>query len=361
MRRVCTVPTGGGGSYPLLCGAGVAGALAALWQPAWRQAVLVGDSNTVPRFAAPLQEVLQSCADRVLTLTFAAGEASKTRATKEELEDALADGGIDRSGCIVAVGGGVVLDLAGFVAATYLRGVPHINVATSLLAQVDAAIGGKTGVNTSRGKNLVGAFHAPRAVLLDTEALASLPPAEYLGGVAEVIKHAMIADAELFAALERWADSGAARLPDAVVARAAELKAMVVAADELEQGRRAVLNFGHTAAHGIEAATDHAVAHGPAVAAGMVVEIRLAEALGLLSGEVGDRLEALLAKVGLPTAPQCGFAAALPFLSRDKKNLAGAIHVALPVRLGSCAAEAGRWTRAVDVAAFERAWSRPAD
>lgn len=269
---------------------------------------------------------------------------------------------LDRHAVVVGLGGGVVLDVAGYVAATFMRGIDHVFIATTLLAQIDAAVGGKTGVNTPDGKNLVGAFHHPRAVLLDTSALGQLPPEELRNGLAEAIKHAVIRDAALFASLEAWAANGGAttlRPPADVIANCVAIKAAVVADDPREQGLRKILNFGHTVAHALEHASDHAVAHGHAVAVGMVVEGRVALARGRLPEGDLVRLVALLTRLGLPIRPPCGFEHAAPFFARDKKNRDGVIHCALPSRLGSIAPdEGGAFTQAVAPDELREAWGR---
>jgi len=347
-----------GGSYPVLCGDDAPALLAQLWDARWRQAALIGDSNTLPRFGPALAAALAPRCGEVLQLSFPAGEAHKTRATKQQLEDSLLAAGFERGACVVGVGGGIALDVAGFVASTLLRGVAHVNVATSLLAQVDAAIGGKTGVNTAQGKNLIGTFHQPRAVVIDCAALASLPAAELRNGLAEAVKHAVLADASLFAALEAWADArvGDAPLPRPLLARCVQIKAEVVSRDEREQAFRQVLNFGHTVAHAIEAASAHAVAHGAAVAIGMVVEARVAERLCGLPVADRERLQRLLAALGLPTAPPLPFAAARELLGHDKKTRAGVVHCALPERLGRMHEAAGRWTLPTPIELLAELW-----
>jgi 3-dehydroquinate synthase len=367
VQRILEVTPASAPSYPVLCGADASRALGGVWR-GWRQAVIIGDEHTATLFAKPLARSLGALGAEVLELSMPAGEAHKTRRTKEALEDAMLAAGIDREACVVAVGGGVVLDVAGFVAATYLRGVAHVNVATSLLAMVDAAVGGKTAVSTPAGKNLVGAFHHPRAVLLDTAALATLPPSELRSGLAEAIKHAALWDEALFGRLEAWVASlpedGAGRSlappPDEIVARAVQIKAEVVALDDRDRGPRHLLNFGHTVAHALEHATGHALAHGHAVAVGMVVEARaLAGAGAFPAGDV-DRLAALLERVGLPTAPPCGFEAALPFLHRDKKAARGQVRCAAPVRLGRAEPlgdAAGGWLHTVSEQALRAAFA----
>ncbi|MBI4700837.1 MAG: 3-dehydroquinate synthase [Deltaproteobacteria bacterium] len=356
MRHVFDVQPPHASPYPVLCGEDPAPALARLWQPAWEQAVIIGDENTSRLFADPLAQALAGRVQRLLRLSFPAGERHKTRQTKARLEDAMLAAGIDRRACIVAVGGGVVLDVAGFVAATFLRAVAHVNVATTLLAQVDAALGGKTGVNTPRGKNLVGAFHHPRAVLLDAGALSSLPASELRAGLAEAVKHAAVADARLFARIEAWSKGGSLRLPDEIIVRCARVKAGVVARDDRDQGLRHILNFGHSVGHAIEHATVHRTAHGPAVAIGMAIEARVAAAEGTFPERDLRRLAALLGRLGLPTAAPCDFAAAQPFLASDKKRRGAGVRCAIPRRIGTSVPGDGSFTREVSLDALRAAW-----
>ena len=256
------------------------------------------------------------------------GERHKTRAEKERIEDHLLSLRFGRDSVLVAFGGGVTTDLAGFVAATYLRGVPFVAVPTTLLAAVDASVGGKTGVNAARGKNLIGAIHPPAAVVADTALFGTLPPAEFRNGVAEAVKMAATLDAEDFAFLERGREAVLAGDPEAVaalVARSIRLKAAVVAEDEREAGRRQVLNFGHTVGHGLERATDYRLPHGAAVAVGMVAEARMAAVAGRLGGGDESRLTALLRDFGLPAAAPTGTAraAVLSAMGSDKKTVGG--------------------------------------
>ncbi|MGH7580574.1 MAG: 3-dehydroquinate synthase [Gemmatimonadales bacterium] len=272
------------------------------------------------------------------TLTFPAGERSKTRETWSRLTDELLRRGFGRDSGIVALGGGVAGDLAGFVAATYLRGVPYVQVPTTLLAMLDASVGGKTGVDTLEGKNLVGAFHPPAAVLADPLALATLPDREYRAGLAEAVKHGLIADQAYFEWMERETDRliarDAATLQELVL-RSVEIKAGVVSEDDREGGRRAILNAGHTVAHALERATDYALPHGEAVGLGLVAECALATGLGLASPEAGARTSALLERLGLPTriAP-IPVERLLEAMRGDKKNRAGTVRFALPRGLG---------------------------
>jgi 3-dehydroquinate synthase len=277
------------------------------------------------RWGARTLASLKSAGLRARRLDVPDGERSKSLAQAARLYDALLAAGADRGSVVVALGGGVVGDLAGFVAATLLRGLPVVQVPTSLLAMVDSSVGGKTGVNVARGKNLVGAFHQPRLVWIDAATLATLPLRQRRAGLAEVVKHAAIADAALFAELEaegerllggeleRW-------LP--ILERNCAIKAGVVAQDERESGLRMLLNFGHTLGHAVESlARYRGVLHGEAVAMGMAFAARRSEALGLAPAGTAERLVALLARLGLPTGlPRHPRRAYLAALSVDKKR-----------------------------------------
>ncbi len=280
-------------------------------------------------------------------IAFPPGERSKTRETWSRLTDALLERGLGRDGAVVSLGGGVAGDLAGFVAATYMRGLPYLQVPTTLLAMVDASVGGKTAVDTPEGKNLIGAFHPPVAVVADPRVLGTLPEREYCGGLAEAVKHGLIADREYFRWMEREADALLRREPDALVhlvRRSVEIKAEVVSGDERETGRRAVLNAGHTVAHALERATGYQIPHGEAVGLGLVAECELAVQLGMAAPAVRERVEALLARLGLPVRiprpiPTDMLMAAM---ARDKKNRASRIRFALPSALGRMPGEG--WT-----------------
>lgn len=272
-------------------------------------------------------------------LRFPAGERAKTRETKSRLEDRLLALRAGRDTLIVALGGGVTGDLAGFLAATWNRGVPFVSIPTTLLGMVDAGLGGKTAVDLPGAKNAVGAFHQPVSLWADVRVLATLPPRVYRAGLAEAVKTAVALDAALFRTLEVEAGRLAAGDPRAVapmVARCLALKGRVVSSDEREAGPRAVLNFGHTVAHAIEAATDYRVPHGEAVAMGVVAEARLAERRVGLPRADADRVEALLRRLGLPVRsparldPKRLVAAFL----QDKKTRSRKVRCALPLRLG---------------------------
>jgi 3-dehydroquinate synthase len=282
-------------------------------------------------------------------LTFPPGEPSKTRDQWARLTDALLGQGYGRDSGIVALGGGVAGDLAGFVAATYMRGVPYLQVPTSLLAMLDASVGGKTGVDTPEGKNLIGAFHPPAAVLADPRALATLPERELRSGMAEAVKHGLIADADYFAWMERDVEALLRRDEASItrlVRRSVEIKAEVVSGDEREAGRRATLNAGHTVAHAIEHATAYGLPHGDAVALGLVAECALAEALGVAPAGLGARVSALLRRLGLPVRLPVPIEPdrLLRAMSSDKKNRGAQVRFALPRALGAMD-EGDRWTR----------------
>jgi 3-dehydroquinate synthase len=286
---------------------------------------------------------LQAGGFRVSTAVLPAGEAQKALPVASQLYDRLADLHADRKTLVVAVGGGVVGDLAGFVAATYNRGLPLLMVPTSLLAMVDSSVGGKVGVNHPRAKNLIGAFHQPVGVWIDTAVLGTLPDREYVSGLAEVVKYGVILDPELYSYLEGHADDIRERQPAAIrhlVARSCRLKADVVEKDEREEtGLRAILNFGHTFAHAFETVAGYGTwLHGEAVAAGMVCASRLAERRGLVGDDFTLRLQRLLVRLRLPPKPERWPGEPLLATMRsDKKALDGRLRFILPRRLGEVA------------------------
>lgn len=305
-------------------------------------AFVVTDANVRPH-AELVRAALEAAGFRTELAVLSPGEDQKALSTAAGLYDRLVDLHADRRTLVAAVGGGVIGDLAGFVAATFNRGLPLLMVPTTLLAMVDSSVGGKVGVNHPRGKNLIGAFHQPVGVWIDTGVLATLPDREYQSGLAEVIKYGVILDAEFFAWLERETEAVLARRPDAVrhiVTRSCRLKADVVEKDEREEtGLRAVLNYGHTFAHAFETVGGYgAWLHGEAVAAGMVCASRLAEHRGLAPPEATARQVRLLERCGLPTAPR-GWPTdeLLKVMRSDKKNVAGRLRLVLPRRLGEVA------------------------
>jgi 3-dehydroquinate synthase len=281
-------------------------------------------------------------------LSFPAGEASKTRETWVRLSDEMLGLGLDRDIAVVALGGGVTGDLAGFVAATYLRGVPYVQVPTTLLAMVDASVGGKVGVDTPLGKNLIGAFHPPALVVADPLTLLSLPDRVFRAGLAEAVKHGLIADATYFG----WIEANARRLAGRdlesltrLVRRSVEIKAAVVGADEREAGQRAILNAGHTVGHALEQASHYRLPHGEAVSLGLVAECRIAERMGLAPSSTAERVAALLQALGLPVR-QAGTSLprTLEAMRHDKKNRDGEIRLTLPRSIGAMHEGDGRWT-----------------
>jgi 3-dehydroquinate synthase len=326
-------------SYPILIGPGLLGDAALLAEAVPARDLLVVTSETVaPLYLARLERSLAG--RRLAALALPDGERHKTLDTVARVFDALVGHRLNRDGCVIALGGGVVGDIAGFAAACYQRGVDFVQVPTTLLAQVDSSVGGKTGVNHPGGKNLIGAFHQPRAVVADTATLATLAPRELRAGLAEVIKYGLVADAVfldwLEAHLEALLELDAAALAHAI-RRSCEIKAGIVAEDEREHGRRALLNFGHTFGHAIETATAHAGwLHGEAVGVGMLLAADLSQRLGWLEAADVGRVRRLLARAGLPTvAPPIGAARALELMGMDKKVLAGRVRLVLVERLGA--------------------------
>ncbi len=296
-------------SYPIVIGTGwlahVGERVREVVGPKAIRAAVVSDSRVAPLYVPKVSVGLRACGFTVTEIQIPEGEQHKNLAWLALLYDRLIEAQIDRSSPVVAVGGGVVGDLAGFAAATVLRGVPIIQVPTTLLAQVDAAIGGKTAINHAAGKNLIGAFHQPRLVAIDVDTLRTLPRREYVAGLAEVVKYGAILDARLFERLEENVD-GLLRQDPAllvgIVSRCCRLKADVVEADEKEGGYRAVLNFGHTIGHAIETLTEYRrLLHGEAVGIGMMCAARLSRAAASLPRTEVDRIERLLRALGVPT------------------------------------------------------------
>lgn len=297
-------------SYPILIGAGLlADAAAFETVPAGGDAWVVSNVTVAPLYADRLRETLSRRHKRVQLISLADGESHKTWDSMERIFDALLEQGADRNTTLYALGGGVVGDMAGFAAACYMRGVPFVQVPTTLLAQVDSSVGGKTAINHRLGKNMIGAFYQPRAVICDLDTLRTLPPRELSAGLAEVIKYGPIADLAFFDWLETHVDRLRAR-ETAVLAqavrRSCQIKAAVVAEDERESGRRAILNFGHTFGHAIEIGMGYgAWLHGEAVAAGMVMAAQLSCALELVPAAFVTRLVALLKRANLPVRGRC--------------------------------------------------------
>jgi len=293
-------------SYPIVIGEGLlghAGTYAAL--PVAATALIVTNTTVAPLYEAQLRQALAGSYKQIHTVTLPDGEAYKDWTTLNQIFDALLSQGSDRKTVLFALGGGVVGDMTGFAAASYMRGVPFVQVPTTLLAQVDSSVGGKTAINHPLGKNMIGAFYQPRLVVCDLATLQTLPPRELSAGLAEVIKYGPIADMGFFDWIEQHIEALMARDPAALahaVQRSCEIKAGVVGQDERESGIRAILNFGHTFGHAIEAGLGFGVwLHGEAVACGMVMAAHLSERLGRVDMAFVERLTALIARAGLAT------------------------------------------------------------
>lgn len=320
--------------------------------PAHRYA-LITDSNVGPLYGEAASKALAIDPNDVLAIP--AGENSKTRGSWGWITDQLLERGFGRDSAIIALGGGVIGDLAGFVAATYMRGIPVVQVPTTLLAMIDASIGGKTGVDTQAGKNLVGAFHPPAGVLVDPQLLGTLPLRELRTGFAEALKHGAIASRGYF-------DSVVSAIPrvlyglgesgdslTGVIVGSIEIKSGIVARDELEGGVRKILNFGHTVGHAIEMLSGYSLAHGEAVAVGMTLESRIAERSGIAAEGMTRELQKALAGAGLPVDMPEGMDAdrILEVMRADKKAREGSVRYALPRAIGEMAGAESGWTVSV--------------
>ncbi len=320
--------------------------------PAYRYAIIT-DSHVGPLYGTAVSESIGVDHDDIFAIL--AGESSKTRGSWGWLTDEMLSRNFGRDSAIVALGGGVIGDLAGFVAATYMRGIPVVHIPTTLLAMIDSAIGGKTGVDTPRGKNMVGSFHQPNGVLVDAQVLATLPLSELRTGFAEALKHGVIAD-------EGYFGSVVTAIPDIVysvteasdsvsdlVVGSIEIKARIVSRDAHEGGLRKVLNFGHTAGHALEILSGFTLSHGEAVAMGMVIEARIAELAGVAGKGMADTIRRAVAGAGLPVEPPKGMDAdrMLEVMRTDKKVRGGTIQYSLPSAIGRMAGSDSGWTVSV--------------
>ncbi len=329
-------------SYPIQIGTENMASIAELLNRRRRvqHVVLITDENVEPTHATTVAQWLDDAQMSVDMVVIESGEESKSIDVAEQLWEKMLDLGAGRRSVVVAVGGGVVGDLAGFVAATYARGLDFVQIPTTLLAQVDSSVGGKTGINLPGAKNMVGCFWQPAAVLIDTRVLVTLPAREYRSGLAEVIKYGMILDAEFFEYLEANRAGLVDRHDDVlrhIITRSCELKAQVVEQDEREEtGLRAVLNYGHTFGHAFEATTGYGqYLHGEAVAIGMACAARLAQRMGRVDAELVHRQNELLRHVGLPLAPPAiEHDRLLEAMRHDKKVEDGRMRFVLPTRLG---------------------------
>jgi 3-dehydroquinate synthase len=354
-RVKVSLPEGNSRSYEVLVGAGLFTNIASILSrfcPAHRYAV-VTDDRVAELYAVRLSRMLHGAGYRTDVFAFTSGEEQKSRETWALVSDAMLEAGCGRDTALLAFGGGVPGDLGGFVAATYMRGLPFVQVPTSLLAMIDASVGGKTGVDTPAGKNLVGAFHQPNCVVIDPELLQTLPQAHLRAGLAEAVKHGAIADAAYLQWIDESAESLLAGDPQALarlIVRSVEIKAEIVARDEKESGPRKLLNFGHTIAHAVEAVSGYAMLHGEAVAMGMVEEARIGERSGVTVTGTAARLRTLLTKLGLPTSLPLGYGAdeVVGWTRSDKKARNGRVEYALIQDIGTpLMGKEGRWGHAV--------------
>ena len=328
-------------SYPILIGAGLLhDAQSWVDLPRAATAVVVSNVTVAPLYLSVVKQALAPHYARVLEVVLPDGEAHKDGVSLNAVFDHLLAQACDRRTVLFALGGGVIGDLTGFAAACYMRGVPFVQVPTTLLAQVDSSVGGKTAINHPLGKNMIGAFHQPVRVLCDLDVLRTLPDREYSAGLAEVIKYGPIADAEFLGWIEQHLPALMARDPAALahaVRRSCEIKALVVGQDERESGLRAILNFGHTFGHAIEAGLGYGKwLHGEAVGCGMVIAANLSKELGGLSSEMVSRIVALIEKAALPIRPpRWPVKDYLEWMSHDKKSKSGKVRYVVLRSMGS--------------------------
>ena len=325
-----------GRPYTVMVGEGIrtqAGRMIADTLPAAASAAIISDSNVAPLYLEQIKDTIEQAGLSVCSTVIPAGEASKNLSVYSEILSFLAEQKLSRSDVIVALGGGVVGDLAGFAAATFLRGVPYVQIPTSLLAMVDSSVGGKTAVDLPAGKNLAGAFYQPSVVICDPDVLHTLPDSYFRDGCAEVIKYGVLEDEMLFS---RLMTEGIRfdRVP--VISRCIEIKAHYVAEDEFDQGLRQKLNLGHTFGHAIEASSHFAVTHGQAVAAGMCMIARASCALGFCRKSCVDAVEACVREFGLPDSSDKLAEELLPYVFSDKKRRADSISLIVPRQIGQC-------------------------
>ncbi|MBQ7415479.1 MAG: 3-dehydroquinate synthase [Oscillospiraceae bacterium] len=294
---------------------------------------IVSDSNVFPLHGQTAMDSLIAAGFEAIHFVFPAGEESKSGTVYLQLLNFLAENQITRSDCLVALGGGVVGDLTGFAAATFLRGIPFIQVPTTLLAAVDSSVGGKTAIDLPAGKNLCGAFYQPNLVLCDTDTLNTLPEEIFLDGCAEVIKYAILYDAALFSYLT---ETGPDFDRETIIARCVELKRNVVMEDEFDTGARMKLNLGHTIGHGVEAQSNFTISHGKAVAIGMAIVARAAAAIGICSHETKEQIIAIIQRFKLPTQTTYSADALLASALSDKKRSGGTVNLIIPAAIGDC-------------------------
>ena len=333
-----TVHVNASRSYDVLIGSGLLATLGthAAAMKKVKKVCIVSEANVWPLYGNQAKDGLQRAGLEVTEFIFPAGEQFKNAAVYLDLLYYLADHQITRTDLIVALGGGVVGDLAGFAAATYMRGIPFIQIPTTLLAMVDSSVGGKTAIDLPVGKNLVGAFYQPTLVLCDTNCLNTLPDDVFRDGCAEVIKYGVLYDSALFAHL---AENGLAFDREMVITRCVELKRDVVAEDEFDTGARMKLNLGHTIGHGVEAQSHFEISHGKGVAIGMAIVSRAGAAYGICSNDTRAVIEDILIKFGLPLSCGCTAESLYRAALSDKKRSGGTVNLIIPERIGFCRIE----------------------
>lgn len=346
-----------GVGYPIAIGSGLIDSLKSHLSdiPRTHKIALITDSTVGGLYA---DRAIAGAGREIESIVLPPGESQKTRDVWAMITDRLLTLGFSRDSALLALGGGVIGDLTGFVAGTYMRGIQYIQIPTTLLAMVDASVGGKTGVDTPAGKNMVGVFHRPSTVVIDPQVLGTLQLNHMRSGFAEVIKHGVIADSRYFTQVAEYV--GRLVAPEgqsldgmsSLIVRSVQIKAAVVAADEREMGRRRILNFGHTIGHAVEAASNYSLLHGEAVAIGMALESRLAERSGTAKKGTADEVAKVLTKCGLPRLVPSEIDAdeLVNLMGSDKKNRAGKIEFALPVSIGKMFEADGRWSVPLDAA-----------
>lgn len=360
-KLICTLPHAGS-SYEIEIGNGLITEnrlLCDYLKSLAARFAIICDDTTAALYGEKLRKELIASELEAFLFTFPNGERSKTRETKELLENQMFEQGLGRDSCVIAVGGGVVTDVAGFVAATYCRGIPLVLIPTTLLCMADACIGGKSGVNVAYGKNLVGAIYQPTKIFIDTALLRSLPKSELRYGVVEMIKHGLIADIEFFTSLETHYEAILALDPDVIekaIANSCRIKIAIVEADEREAHKRVLLNLGHTIAHALERLTHYTLPHGEAVAIGLAMEGAIAVELGHLKATSLKRIEKILESYGLPIHMPQGIPidALFQAMTSDKKSLKGVPRFVLLAELGSPLPCGACYCAAVDQSVLEK-------